>query len=251
MIVIEEFIYKKKYIKRKCIKKNIMTKLIIDNRERRLYEEIKSRDLEEYEIEISEKQLEIGDIIIENEKTKILFERKTNQDLLASIKDGRFREQKVRMMSSEYKINYIIENSYIIQYDNICEGAILNTLFRDNINVIFTKNLVDTASIILRICVKLCKKPECFVSNEINEYISNTKVKSKKIENIDKETCFILQLCQIPYISEKIARRISERHKSMKELINYLDECEDKVKYLESIEKIGEKKAKMIIDMLN
>ena len=44
------------------------------------------------------KNLDLGDIIIEyNDIPLIIIERKTIPDLLASIKDGRYKEQKKRI----------------------------------------------------------------------------------------------------------------------------------------------------------
>jgi ERCC4-type nuclease len=224
-----------------------MLELIIDNREIVLYNIIKLWSIDN--IIISQKQLELGDILILKDETKLLFERKTNNDLIASIKDGRFREQKARMLSSEYKISYIFEKLYILEENSMSEGAILNTIFRDNINVLFTKNTEDTAKLIKSLCIRLIKKPECFITKK-NNYIDCIKTKSKKIENIDIKTCLILQLCQIPFISTKIAEKIAEKHKSINDLlkkINKEDSYEKKIEYLETFEKIGRKKAENIL----
>ena len=61
-----------------------------------------------------EKQLEIGDYEIINDENKkvLIFERKSLSDLIASIKDGRYNEQSLRLLNLEIdksKIYYIIE----------------------------------------------------------------------------------------------------------------------------------------------
>ena len=63
----------------------------IDTREKSLIEIFK-----EYypTIPISIEQLDIGDVIITNDYCNILIERKTICDVLASIKDGRWKNQK-------------------------------------------------------------------------------------------------------------------------------------------------------------
>ncbi len=65
--------------------------IIIDNREHHLI-----NLLEDNEITIEKKNLDLGDIIIIKENYKILIERKTISDLCSSIKDGRYKEQKIR-----------------------------------------------------------------------------------------------------------------------------------------------------------
>ena len=227
-----------------------MTTILIDNREIKLYDEIISRDLETYEINIEKKQLELGDILIYNEHIKILFERKTKSDIISSIKDGRYHEQKSRLLSLEdTKVLYIFENGYILQQEPMLEGAIINTIFRDNMSILFTKNLEDTATLLLTICIRMCKKPEIFIFKPV-DYSMTIKMKTKKIDNIDNKTCFILQLSQIPSISKIIANTIGLKYNSMNEFITDLNKQEDKIKYLESFEKIGNKKAKTIIEYL-
>ena len=52
------------------------------------------------DIDISVEQLDIGDIIITNNYCNILIERKTICDVLASIKDGRWKNQKQRILDN-------------------------------------------------------------------------------------------------------------------------------------------------------
>ena len=95
-----------------------MITLIIDTRENLLYNNIIERDLDVYKnhISIEKKNLELGDIEINVDFTnKFIFERKTLSDLNASIYDGRYKEQKHRLLSS-YSNNAI---TYIIEGDDI------------------------------------------------------------------------------------------------------------------------------------
>ena len=83
---------------------------IIDNREKyiKLYFE---KHQDSYP-EITYENLTLGDIIINyNNIPLIIIERKTINDLLASIKDGRYKEQKQRIIDSNIKHKiYLIEN---------------------------------------------------------------------------------------------------------------------------------------------
>ena len=59
--------------------------------------------------------LPIGDIIISDEKEdKLIIERKSVSDLLASIKDGRYEEQSYRLNGSDYHNHNIV---YLIEGD--------------------------------------------------------------------------------------------------------------------------------------
>ena len=88
--------------------------IIIDSRETNLYEKLLNRN-----IEIIKKQLEIADIHIIVNENIFVFERKTAADLLSSIKDGRYKEQKLRMMTTYKNCNYIIEEDTIVSSNSI------------------------------------------------------------------------------------------------------------------------------------
>jgi ERCC4-type nuclease len=218
----------------------------IDTREKSLIETFK-----EYysDIEISIEQLDIGDILITNDFCNILIERKTICDALASIKDGRWKNQKQRILDNYDKCLYIIENDDIFNNDRRLSSAYINTLLRDRIPIIFTNSVSNTAKLIKLIYDKLKENPSRFVLEQTT-YVNTLKTKTKKIENIDRKNCFILQLCQIPMINQKIAIKIAEEHNSMKDFIKTLEGWENPSEYLQAIDSIGEKKAEKIIEYL-
>ena len=218
----------------------------IDTREKSLIEIFK-----EYypTIPISIEQLDIGDVIITNDYCNILIERKTICDVLASIKDGRWKNQKQRILDNYDKSLYIIENDDIFNNDRRLSSAYINTLLRDRIPIIFTNSISNTAKAIKVIYDKLVDNPSRFVKKETS-YVNTVKTKTTKIENIDKKTCFILQLCQIPMINQKIASKIAEEHSSMKDFIATLEGWDNPSEYLQAIDSIGVKKAEKIIEYL-
>ena len=84
-------------------------KLIIDYREKALINELKNNGVL-FDIE----NLSVGDIIIKNENNEpiIMWERKTSCDLETSIKDGRYHEQKNRILKLNcLRKGYILEAS--------------------------------------------------------------------------------------------------------------------------------------------
>ena len=230
----------------------------IDTREKKLSDELLNRDLDEFtdNIEIAVNTLDIGDIYIQTTQFQIIFERKTTQDLLSSINDGRLREQKSRLLSSGINnICYIIEgnndiiSSQLIQHQSKLVGVYLNTLFRDRIPIIFVKSVKETATFLLLLATRLIKNPSRFQKDEIkNEYIDCLKVKSKKIENVDQRVCFQLQLAQIPGISTKLSKILSNIYPNMKAFIEELSE--KGISSLIKIEGIGRKKSETILEYL-
>ena len=72
--------------------------LYIDTREKKLQPYIKS--------EYIEKQLDLGDIFIDSPSYKLMIERKTIADFNASLRDGRYRNQKLRLIIMRYIMMY-------------------------------------------------------------------------------------------------------------------------------------------------
>jgi ERCC4-type nuclease len=235
--------------------------LYIDNRETRIYNSIKERDLDIYKekVKIEVKQLELGDIHVILNNRCIIFERKSVADLLSSIKDGRYKEQKSRLLSNTLPcdITYIIEgddiNSSKNRNQNLLSGIYTHTLYRDNIHLIFTKDIEDTVSFILILISKMVDNPEKF-EKEDKEYIDCVKAKSAKIKNITPDTCYLLQLSQIPTINITIAKNIQKVYPKFKNLIAELENTptyNERISKLCKINKIGKEKATKIVEFLN
>ena len=191
--------------------------IIIDNRENSLIKLLEDND----EVFIK-KNLEIGDIqFIENDKLIYIVERKTINDLGASIKDGRYKEQKMRLLSNHSNnIYYIIEGN--IDDCNTLNrkallGSIINMSFRDNIKVISSNNIKDTYDIILQIRRKYDEGKFKEIESSTDNYVSSIKMNKK--ENMSKEICNIVQLATIPGVSQKISKIILEKYGSMSNLI--------------------------------
>lgn len=235
-----------------------MITVYIDTRESQLISLFKARDLDKYQASISfeVKTLDIGDIHLQYDQKSFVFERKTVNDLLASVKDGRYREQKARLLSIDNaNISYIIEGDDIVssKYDrhqSLLSGVYLHTMYRDNMHVVFTKNTNDTCTFILTLCAKIIDKPFDFV-NTIESYTDCIKLKTKKIDNITPENCYIMQLAQIPSISNVIAKNIQQVYPNMRSLIEALEKTDDKLGTLCNIDKIGKEKALKILNYLS
>lgn len=180
--------------------------------------------------------LDLGDFVfMKDNQPLLLIERKTISDLESSIKDGRHKEQKTRLLSnySPSKIMYIIENEFssrISSYqENILYGAITNTQFRDKIQVYRTLNIRETIKYLCHLYKKINKNPEFFSNN--NELSSDSQqpenqivpyestIKLKKKDNLTPNICQMLQLAQIPGVSVNVSKIILNKYGSLKTLI--------------------------------
>lgn len=220
--------------------------ILIDTRESKLIELF-----EENNIEHNKKQLEIGDIqIMKDDEIILCIERKTIDDLVSSIKDGRYKEQKTRMLS---KINYdnilyIIEGKIDKYKHNEKQifGSITNMNFRDKIKVISTNNIKQTYELILSLKKKFIEGK--FNSKENKDY--NETIKINKKENITLELFNIKVLSTIPGVSVKMSEIIINKVNSIKELIqtyNNLDNEKDKIEYLKDIQYSDKRKIGLVI----
>ena len=167
--------------------------LIIDTREGKLIDLIKNTPTFTIPYEI--KNLHIGDIIISSPKypeKSLIIERKCMTDMICSIKDGRYKEQKLRLQSEVekskttkipnttitntlicYLIEGIITDLRLPQDKTLLYGSIVSSLFRDNIPLLRTNNLVETLDIITRIHERMNK--------EITDFFKESKIENTKI----------------------------------------------------------------------
>ena len=216
-------------------------KLLIDYREHDLINELdiqKKNNSNFSTIEYEIRNLDIGDILIENEdKTYIIIERKTISDLASSIQDGRYTEQSARLFSCNlhhHQIYYLIEGN-IVNYNSKFSKINNYTLLSSIISLTHSKGfsiykstgITESAMWILQMIHKLSKKDTIPYYNnketqKENEYVDCIKIKKK--DNITKENISIIMLSQIPQVSIQTSKIIFERYKNIDTLIHSLKE---------------------------
>ena len=201
--------------------------LVIDHREQAIKDAIGA--YEEFSHAIKWENLVIGDFAIRGSADTsplLLIERKTIRDLAASIKDGRYRNQKEALMAAAPPLGvfYIIEGavsfSPSISQDTLVDGisykaivsAILNTCIRDKINVFLTKDLEETMDLVIAIFGRLVS-----LQDQTTPHTTQTHAQAPKRVH-DKTSCYLAQLCQIPGVSMKTAEGIASKYPTMSEL---------------------------------
>ena len=141
-------------------------KVIIDDRERELYERTYSIvQANNTYVVLSKEVLPLGDIFITTDEGKhvMLIERKTLQDLLSSIKDGRYEEQSYRLTHSSglppHSILYIIEGQFSQLRSSaerkIVYSALTSLNFFKGFSVIRTNSISETAEYIVWMSEKI------------------------------------------------------------------------------------------------
>ena len=170
--------------------------LKIDYREHKLIDNVsryldKKKDKYDY-LTFEKCNLDIGDIIIEYKDIKkelvsyFIIERKTITDMISSIKDGRYKEQKSRICAHVDNLNkkdklchffYLLEG-YEERYRNkssdekMLFGSWISMQFRDNINCVRLVNEAETLVFLFRL-IERCK-------NKISDFFDIFKKKNIK-----------------------------------------------------------------------
>ena len=164
---------------------------IIDTREAKLIELIKNTT--SFTLPYEVKNLQIGDIIISSSKypeKQIIIERKCMTDMICSIKDGRYKEQKLRLQAEVERSNANIRICYLLEGviadlrlpndKTLLYGSIVSSTFRDNIPLLRTNNLNETLDIIIRIHERMNKDiTDFFKENSIKKNTANTTLETQ------------------------------------------------------------------------
>jgi len=180
----------------------------------------------------------------------MIIERKTINDLAASVKDGRYMEQKMRLLSKRQeeqdpnvKIAYILEGNYSFSPKFTCanmnnkslSGVIINSILRDNVIVWSTKSMLETNDLLINLHGRLTKDPRKYFEEKMpcreegegegegknknknknsHDLYTSTVIAGKlhgvKKDNLDVKMCMEVQLSCIPGLSSKKAHAIVE-----------------------------------------
>jgi ERCC4-type nuclease len=161
------------------------------------------------------KQLELGDISLFIDDTQhLLIERKSITDLRASIIDGRYKDQKGRMLDAKresgIKIAYIIEGFIDFSDENveqkIITSSIINTMIRDEIPLFFTSSVEKTCELVRCIYERVAKDPQKYTVRGVEHHQAPKKSRAGN-DQILRDI-----LCQIPGISLKTANMLVEKY---------------------------------------
>ena len=222
-----------------------------DNREKELI-----KILEEKGYDMILENLDIGDIQFLDLTTKniiIVIERKTLSDLSSSIIDGRYKEQKERLihsLKSNVRKIVLIEGTNIDNFTlslKTLNSVIINTMIRDNIHIHISKNKEETIEFIENIILNIPKYYEDLkkeiVHGEVKTFNNEFNCKTSKKENLTINICFRNMLSQIPGVSTTMANIFVDKYKNMENFFSIIREQtnNDKTKIIKllSEEKYG------------
>ncbi len=189
------------------------------------------KELFEKDCKIITKQLTIGDYVLSKE---VCVERKTIEDFINSMIDGRLFNQMIDLRENYEKPLIIIEGNmneiFTIRnmHKNSIIGAITSIALDYNIPILNTKNDKETADYLYVIA----KREQIAREKEIS-----LRIGRKGLTIQEQQQYFIEGL---PLVGPTMAKKLLEKFGSIKEIINASE------KQLQEVENMGGKKAKKI-----
>lgn len=202
----------------------------------------------------------IGDIHLrKGNQTLYIFERKAKGDLDASIKDGRYKEQKGRLLETgipRKNIVYIIEQLSASASDSHKRvwSAMCNMQHRDGFTVFQTKNIAETAEYIIAMAGS-CEKFTAYDQNASdNNQETQVSINIKK-KGVSSEDWFAYSLALIPKCSIAIAKVITAKYTTISELISAIQHegpsCLSELKHGRLQRRIGNKLSSEICEIVS
>lgn len=242
-------------------------RVIIDIRERELYaecERLLSGLTKATSVTLERDQLALGDILLTSEEGErlVLIERKTFQDMMASIKDNRYKEQSHRLLHLQeyppHSIFYLLEGGFHQLYSpiekKIMYSSIASLQMFKGFSVFRTISLTETAEWIISLATKMDTNKEkqiqpyfltpSYLQSQQQPIPSTTEdgierqtpqvqshptdyvqvVKKVKKDNICRENIGEIMLSQIPGISSNTAIGIMKYFDSFPDMVHKINE---------------------------
>jgi ERCC4-type nuclease len=193
-------------------------------------------------------QLELGDITCSDEEdnTILIFERKTTADLLASIKDGRYREQSHRLLHASglapHQIMYIIEGStrHSESQNQQITSAMVSLNVCKGCSIMRTNSLADTVNLLVTVQKKITQYGVVSSLGQPTEEPAAYAevVKKTKKNNLTTENISVVMLSQLPGVSAVMAAHLMKPFGS---LFDFLEKIRTDADYLENFRYIDDK----------
>jgi Fanconi anemia group M protein len=176
--------------------------------------------------------LKVGDFICSE---RVCVERKTGDDFISSIVDGRLFQQAEELKDNFAKPIILVEGEYYAggMNENAIKAALASIVLNYEIPVIMTKDEKETARTILW----LAKKEQ--IASNIEMGIKGKK-KPKKMKDLQEYV-----ISGLPGVSEILSKRILRKFKTIKKLANASE------KELREVDGIGKVLAERLHKLLN
>jgi hypothetical protein len=178
-------------------------------------------------------RLDLGDVEVRGEFGRILFERKSWADLASSLRDGRYVNQKTRLLAereraatdgTRLRVVYLIETARVPAYEDSTHGmpnhqpfaALTKMGLRDSITILFCASAADAAKNVAY-AVRAAEKGGLDGAAHAAEVAAGGYAGTVKFSNKRKNadgSMFELMLASLNGVSGKKASAIAEAYAS-------------------------------------
>lgn len=199
-----------------------------DNRGANIRQKVADRLYAQYQIQVEIRHLPIGDATwIARHKQRgheyvldFIVERKKVDDLCHSIKDNRYKDQKLRLMRCGIqKLIYLIEGDVnLTDASESIKSAAFTTEILEGFDVQRTRDLTDTVrkyGNLTHAIADYYSMVDCMNGIEKNKACMSYDEFVNKCHDLEKETVsdvFGVQLMQVPQVTEDIALAVLDRY---------------------------------------
>lgn len=208
------------------------------------------------------KQLPVGDIWIgvgEDEKVQeggLIIERKTIRDFEASFLDGRYREQRGRILSfcQENKTQpiYLLEGSWSSATGRLQKSAILKLINRLTLHyqipILHTESIQETYEVLVTLVEQWKDDPKSLQRTSELVKVSDGIHINKKVNAMDYRQFGVSCLAQCPGVSVKMAEVLIDKYGSLKNVMNTTQKELEQIKI--GTRKIGPVVSKRLLELL-
>jgi ERCC4-type nuclease len=189
--------------------------MIVDYRERELSAAISASGLEH-----TTDNLHVGDVAI-SDGSETIVERKTWDDMWASITDGRFKEQKERLKQSGLNVIFLLEDArfvdgrILVDPNVALRGAFISLILSRRWKVLCTRNVQESADMLVGMERKM---KEWQNNSPTTSSITHSKSQISKKSCKTPEDCALAALTCIRGVSVEKAKTIMSEFGSLEQL---------------------------------
>ena len=192
------------------------------------------------EVTVETRRLDVADVELVCGSARVLVERKTSADLASSIGDGRYKEQKSRILSE--RAGGACTALYVVEVGSslpdwwvsgsatagmplgaACAGAVMNTSVRDHIPVLLSKDKQHTARLLVQLAKAMASGrivPGHDVQGLPPQAVAvHALPNTRKAKVTSPKSLAIHVLSQVPGVSTRAASALVEQYSGLNAIL--------------------------------
>lgn len=170
--------------------------------------------LRELLVDVEVCPLDVGDVECRDADNMpvAVIERKTLPDLVASVKDGRWAEQRCRLHAAGCRVVYTIEGGIPDDDDAVAWGCVINSMIRDGVPVFIGRDVNDTARLVREVSRRAGNLKAQATPHQDALCTQHTRglKRGSAIAELGPRHVLLCALSAIPMVSAKMAGKLAD-----------------------------------------